>query len=134
MLFEASALHRTGSLPVSNYTREPEQRTCQNRSMSGTFENVRIRRSHVLQVWFRTGCDEDPLVDLLAGDGMSTLPGTSDAQSFHQRAKSCAPHSASSGGTRGVADGPVRILGKGENQDAEFQKEYLSCPMIWKNS
>src|SRR5439155_27069312 len=61
MLFDASALHRTGSLPVSNYTREPEQRTCQNRSMSGTCENVRIRRSHVLQVWFRTGCYEDPL-------------------------------------------------------------------------
>src|SRR5439155_8285578 len=33
---------------------------------------------------------------------------------------------ASSRGTRGVADDPVRILGKNESQDPEFEKEYLS--------
>jgi len=39
--------------------------------------------------------------------------------------KSCALHPDSSGGTCGAADDPVRILGKRESKDPEFQKEYL---------
>jgi hypothetical protein len=42
--------------------------------------------------------------------------------------KSCALHRESSGGTCGAADDTVRILGKNESQDPEFEKEYLSYP------
>jgi len=31
---------------------------CQNRSMSGTSKNVRIRSVSYVTVWFRTDCDE----------------------------------------------------------------------------
>ncbi len=56
---------------------------------------------------------------------MSTFPGTSDAQFFCPYLKSCALHRKSSDGTCGSADDSVRILGKEESQDLEFQKEYL---------
>jgi hypothetical protein len=56
---------------------------------------------------------------------MSTLPGTSDAQFFCPCLKNCALYPESSGGTCGVADDAVRILGKVESQDPEFQKVYL---------
>jgi hypothetical protein len=39
--------------------------------------------------------------------------------------KSCALHPDSSGGTCESADNPVRILGKRESKDPEFQKGYL---------
>ena len=39
--------------------------------------------------------------------------------------KSCALHPESSGGTCGTVDQPVRILGKCESKDPEFQKKYL---------
>jgi hypothetical protein len=32
---------------------------CQNRSMSGTSKNVRIRSVSYVTVWFRTDCDDD---------------------------------------------------------------------------
>jgi hypothetical protein len=56
---------------------------------------------------------------------MSTLVRTSDAQSFIRRAKSCALHPESSGGTCGSGDDSVRIVGKWKSKELEFQKEYL---------
>ena len=56
---------------------------------------------------------------------MSTLPGTSDAQFLYPCLKSCALYRESSGGICGAAQDPVRIIGKAESQDSEFQKEYL---------
>jgi hypothetical protein len=56
---------------------------------------------------------------------MSTLARTSNARFFNPCLKSCALYPESSGGTCGSADDSVRILGRGESQDPEFQKESL---------
>jgi hypothetical protein len=57
---------------------------------------------------------------------MSTLPGTSDAKFLYPCLKNCAFHPKSSAlAPLGSADDSVRILGKRESKDPEFQKEYL---------
>jgi len=56
---------------------------------------------------------------------MSTVARTSRRPIFFIVLKNCALHPDSSGGTCGAADDPVRILGKRESKDPEFQKGYL---------
>jgi hypothetical protein len=56
---------------------------------------------------------------------MSTLTRTSNARFFYPCLKSCALHPESDDDICGCADDPVRILGKRESKDPEFQKEYL---------
>jgi hypothetical protein len=73
------------------------------------------------------------LDDLSTDVEMSTLVRR-DAQSFHQRVKSCALHPESSGGICGPPMIQFVSLERMTVRIRSFHKEYLSCPTRWKNS
>lgn len=58
---DGAPLYGTGVLRLSNNTREPQQRMCQNRAMARTPRNVRNRSVSDLAAWFRRRCDDDRL-------------------------------------------------------------------------
>ena len=108
---------------------------CQNRSMSGTAKGIMNRTLSEVAARLQTDCDDDPrrIIDKCPNVNFSSderCPVLSVLEEL------CAS-SRFEGRTCEAADDPVRILGKVESQDPEFQKAKnrpRSCPMIWKNS
>ena len=98
----------------------PEQRMCQNRSMSGTAKGIMIRTLSEVAARLQTDCDDDPrrIIDKCRNVDFSSderCPVLSVLEEL------CAS-SRFEGRTCEAADDPVRILGKVESQDPEFQK------------
>ena len=117
--YSSSAPETNGFGTSTNYTREPEQRMCQTRSMSGTSKDLRIRSVSHVAAWFRTGCDEDPLTTFRQMSKCRLYLRTSDAQCFYPCLESCALHPDSR--VAPVRPPMIRLYPwKGESQDPEY--------------